>query len=114
MRQGVPARFAAEVDLSVLLLDEHGYSRTDRDSVFYNAPTSSFGAVRLTPSERDGNDVKRAVPVDIRALRHEGVERLAVIVSSDAPLLDHRPGLRVALLASRARAATCRYQRSPA
>lgn len=93
------AHDAPEVDLSVLLLDEHGHTRTDRDFVFYNAPTSPFGAVRLTPPEGDRNDVKRAVLVDIGALRHEGVERLAVIVSSDAPLLDHRPGLRVALVA---------------
>ncbi len=95
---------APEVDVSVLLLDEQGRTRSDRDFVFYNAPTSPMGAVRLGTEERHRDEVKRAVTVDVSDLRHEGVARLAVIVSSDMPLLAHGSRLRVYMQAGQGQA----------
>lgn len=92
----VSARGEEEVDLNVLLLDRSGRTRTDQDFVLYNAPVSPKGAVRLAaPTIADG-ERRQTVTIDLTSLVSEGVERLAVIISSQIPLAAV-PALRVDL-----------------
>jgi stress response protein SCP2 len=81
-----------EVDLSVLLLDDASRVRQDSDFVFYNAPVSPQGAVRIHPVYAHGRGSTRRVVVDLSRLSLEGVGRCAVIISGErgvagAPLL---------------------------
>jgi stress response protein SCP2 len=84
-----------EVDLSVLLLGEDGRVRTDADLVFYNAPVSRTGAVRVDlPEDQGAIRVSRAV-VDARELPGEGVLRVAVVVSAGEVPLARVDGLEL-------------------
>lgn len=78
---------AGDCDASVVLLDESKRARGDRDLVFYNAPVSLSGAVRVEPPRAAGPGRRfQRLTVDLTALPREGVTRCIVALSSDVPL----------------------------
>ncbi len=73
----------AEVDVAALLLGPDGRVRSDDDFVFYNAPSSGDGAVRLL-GKRTGDDVAEdRVAVDLEALPPD-VGTVVILASLDA------------------------------
>jgi len=91
---------AGDIDLSVVLIDENHKTRHDSDLVFYNAPVSPAGAVRVDPTERAGEAaITQRVTVDLNALPEEGVTRCVLAVSSSEPL---RANIAAMLLAGAA------------
>ncbi|MEO6880217.1 MAG: TerD family protein [Mycobacteriaceae bacterium] len=87
------AASGVELDLSVLLLGEDGRVRTDLDLIFYNAPVSRTGAVRVDLPEDDGRVQHARAVIDARELAGEGVDRVAVIVSAGSCPLSQVHGL---------------------
>ena len=75
-----------ELDLSVLLLGPDGRVRGDGDLVFYNAPTSPYGAVVLANDPPWKGLVVARARIDVGVLAREGVSHVAIIVSRDRPL----------------------------
>ncbi len=95
----VTARCAAgtELDLSVLLLGDDGRVRTDLDLIFYNAPTSRTGAVRVDLPEDDGRTRCARAVVDVPRLPEEGVTRVAVVLSAGQRPISEVRGLDLAV-----------------
>jgi len=74
----------ADVDVAALLLGENGKVRHDEDFVFYNAPSSVDGAVRLLGKRSAEERAEDRVAVDLEALSDEvGTVVIAASLDSD-------------------------------
>ncbi|MBN9107437.1 MAG: TerD family protein [Pseudonocardia sp.] len=77
-------RGVADVDVAALLLGENGKVRHDEDFVFYNAPSSVDGAVRLLGKRSAEERAEDRVAVDLEALSDEvGTVVIAASLDSD-------------------------------
>jgi stress response protein SCP2 len=71
------------VDVSALLLGPDGRVRGDEDFVFYNAPTSADGAVRLLGKRSTDDLAEDRIAVDLEAMPGE-VSSVVIAASLDA------------------------------
>ncbi|ODU02762.1 MAG: hypothetical protein ABS81_16590 [Pseudonocardia sp. SCN 72-86] len=77
-------RGVVDVDVAALLLGENGKVRHDEDFVFYNAPSSVDGAVRLLGKRSAEDRAEDRVAVDLEALSDEvGTVVIAASLDSD-------------------------------
>ncbi|MFC4942527.1 TerD family protein [Pseudonocardia sp. GCM10023141] len=74
---------AADVDVSALLLGVDGRVRGDEDFIFFNAPTSVDGAVRLLGKRSADDRAEDRIAVDLEALPGE-VSTVVIAASLDA------------------------------
>jgi stress response protein SCP2 len=72
-----------DVDVSALLLGPDGRVRGDEDFVFYNAPTSADGAVRLLGKRSTDDLAEDRIAVDLEAMPGE-VSSVVIAASLDA------------------------------
>lgn len=73
----------ADVDVSALLLGADGRVRGDDDFIFYNAPASSDGSVRLVGKRSADDLAEDRISVDLEALSSE-VNSIVIAASLDA------------------------------
>jgi stress response protein SCP2 len=94
----VSTRTGTDVDVCALLLGPDGRVRGDRDLVFYNAPASPAGAVRLGLAESVGAMTRSSISVDVSRLADEDVARVALVISADPVALRRTRGTAAVLL----------------